>query len=652
MQDLALAAAPLLLLLGSALLLPGLSPDRPLPRLLGAVLVAALMLRYLAWRATETLPPLAWSAEAAIAWGFFGLELLSCTAGLLLLHVLSRTCNRSAEADAHPVEGIPGGAPLIDVLIPTYNEGREILTRSIVGAVAQDYPRFRVWVLDDGRRPWLRALAEAHGAHYLTRADNKHGKAGNMNAALRHLLALEERAEAIAVLDADFIATPRFLRRAAALLHDPEVGCVQTPQHFFNPDPIQLNLRGLSVLGDEQRFFFDTILASKDAHGTAFSCGTSGLVRLAALERIGLFPTESVTEDMLLSVKLKGLGWSTVYLNEPLTVGLAPEGLQEYLTQRGRWCLGAMQIARTRWGPFGAGPMPWRMRLHTLDSVLFWGFSTLMRLACLLVPILYWWFGIMVARTDMRGILDNLIPYWLASSFYLGWVSRGASLPLMADAMGLLVTREALLGTAIGLFGRRDQTFKVTAKGTRRDRAVMQWGIAWPWAVLLALTAGGIAWRFLLGPMPHTSPELEAANLFWSLLNIATLAITMLICVDQPRRRRQERFDADEPATLRLPGVEAHAVRLRDLSVTGCRVEGGPAGLAAGRRLTLRLSGVGDVSAEIRRVSGTTLHLAFQVSTGVEAALIRKIFSGRYVRSVTSTRPQDLLRVLAQRAFG
>ncbi|MCB4822431.1 glycosyltransferase [Roseicella aerolata] len=651
MPDLASAAAPLLLVLGMALLLAGTPPDRPLPRLLGALIVALLMLRYLAWRVTETLPPPEQGIDALLARAFLGLEMLSCLAGLLLLHVLSRSRDRSAEADAHPVELFPGGPPLIDILIPTYNEGREILMRSIVGALAQDYPRFRVWVLDDGRRPWLRALAEDLGAHYVTRGDNRHGKAGNMNAALRHLLALPERPDAIAVLDADFIATPQFLRRAAALLHDPRVGCVQTPQHFLNPDPIQLNLRGLSTLSDEQRFFFDAILASKDAHGTAFSCGTSALIRASALEEIGLFPTESVTEDLLLSIKLTGLGWRTVYLNEPLTVGLAPEGLQEYLTQRGRWCLGTMQIVRTRWGPFSFGPTPLLMRLHTLDTVLFWLVGSLMRLACLLVPILYWWLGLVVMRTDLAGLLGHLGPYWFACVLYLGWVSRGTNLPVMAEAMGLLVTREALRASAIGLFGRRDQRFKVTAKGTRRDRVVVQWSIAWPWLTLLLLTIGGIGWRLLLGPAPGTPPDVEAMNLFWSLFNVAILGITLLICVEQPRQRLQERFDADEAATLRLPGREEVPVRLRDLSVTGCRVEGGPEGLVPGQTVTLHLAGVGAVLADLRRVSGTALHLAFRAPAPVEAALIRKIFSGRYVRSVASTRPLDLVRVLARRAF-
>ncbi len=654
-SPLASAAGPALLLLGlGLLLLRSTDPARPLPRRLGAALTALLMLRYMWWRCTETLPPLEGLA-GAIALAFLAVEMLAGLAGLLLLHVLSRTSERGAEADAHPVETHPGGAPLIDVLIPTYNEQRGILLRTLVGALGQDYPRFRVWVLDDGRRDWLRDLAQQLGAGYLTRPDNADAKAGNMNAALSHLLALPEPAAAFAILDADFVPTPQFLRRAAALLHDPTVGCVQTPQNFFNPDPIQLNLRGTAVIADEQRFFFDVILPSKDAHGTAFSCGTSSLVRREALLAIGLVPTESVTEDMLLSIKLAGAGWRTVYLNERLSVGLAPEGLREYLTQRGRWCLGAMQIGRSAWGPLGRARVPWLLRLHTMDTLLYWTVGSLMKLLALLVPVLYWWSGVVVMRTDLADILDHLGPSWVAWVLFLGWVSRGTHLPIMAEAVGLLVAKEALRASVVGLFGARHQTFQVTAKGANRHAVAVQWGMLVPFLGLALATIGGILWRVVQGPVPGTQADIEAMNLFWSAYNCLVLFIACLICVEQPRHRAEERFDGDEPVLLRLPGrARPEPARLRDLSIGGCRLECGEGGatLVPGEDVQLAVGDVGEVVATVRRATPGALHLAFRATPSQQAAIIRKVFSGVYVRPVVQTSPVALLRVLARRALG
>jgi len=124
--------------------------------------------------------------------------------------------------------------------------------------------------------------------------------------------------------NADFVPQRDFLWRTMPLFHDRDVGLVQTPQHFFNNDPIQSNLLIGNVWPDEQRFFFDHVMASKDAWGAAFCCGTSSVIRVRALEDIGGFPTDSATEDFLVILELDRLGWRTVYLNERLRPAWRP----------------------------------------------------------------------------------------------------------------------------------------------------------------------------------------------------------------------------------------------------------------------------------------------------------------------------------------
>lgn len=662
MHDILAAATPALFIAAfSALLLPMVNPDGRAFRALGALACALLMVRYLVWRVTETVPPLGagWDVLATwdtfAAWGFLIVECLSSLAGLLLLHVLSRTVDRSAEADAHPVERHLGGPPMVDIIIPTYNEARGILERTIAGAMSQDYPRFRVWVLDDGKRPWLRGLAEANGARYLTREGNAHGKAGNMNAALARIMTLPEAPDAVAILDADFVASPNFLRRTAALLHDPTVALVQTPQRFFNPDPIQLNLGGERVIPDEQRFFFDVIMPSKDAHGTAFSCGTSSLVRVSALHDVGLFPTESVTEDLLLSLKLKEAGYTTVYLNEQLSIGLAPEGVGEYLTQRGRWCLGTMQIMRTRWSPWSLhGRVPLLMRLHTLDTFLFWSVGSAIRLLSLGIPVLYWWFGLVVMRTGIDDLLWYFAPYWAAFAAFLGFMSRGTNLPLLAEAMSLLVSPVALRATAVGLFGRRNQKFKVTDKGVTRDKVVVHWTMVSAYAAIGAATLGGVAWRWFSGPVAGTPADVEAMNLFWSIYNLGILTLAGFFCVEQPRFRSEERFASTESATVSLRGREADG-EVCDISLTGCSLrlpEGWP-DLDVGEVIRLGITSLGAVEGQVTRITSPgVVGVRFTDQPALRAALTRKILGGGYARPISSMRPSGFLSILARRFAG
>ena len=255
----------------------------------------------------------------AIAIGFLLAETAGASASALSLLFLSRTRDRSADADANAgwLEN-EARHPPIDVLICSYNEEQSILERTIVGALAMDYRNFRVFMLDDSARGWLKDLSARLGCHYIARPDNRDAKAGNINHALKLLARLPHPPEFIAILDADFVPAPRFLKRAMTLFRDQTIAVVQTPQHFINPDPIQINLGATRFWPDEQRYFFDVVMPAKDAWSAAFCCGTSSVIRMGPLMSIGGFPTR--LGDRRLSL-------------DPAAEG---EGLRDRLSQRSR----------------------------------------------------------------------------------------------------------------------------------------------------------------------------------------------------------------------------------------------------------------------------------------------------------------------------
>ena len=117
--------------------------------------------RYILWRFTDTLPPLSLRFESLYAWGFSLTEALACLGWTFGFINLSRTKSRSDEATRQR-SWLLGSKhlPRIDVLITTYNEEERILLRSMIGALGIDFPGVRVWVLDDGRRPWLEGLCK------------------------------------------------------------------------------------------------------------------------------------------------------------------------------------------------------------------------------------------------------------------------------------------------------------------------------------------------------------------------------------------------------------------------------------------------------------------------------------------------------------
>jgi cellulose synthase (UDP-forming) len=258
-------------------------------------------------------------------------------ADALILYIsFLRTTDRHAEADRHEarLRAAPADRlPSVDVYIPTFNEPLEVLEKTITGALCLDYPNFSVWALDDGRRPWLKTFCETKGIGYLTRPDNSDAKAGNINHALT-----KTNAEFVAIFDADFIPQRDFLTRTMGFFSDPKIGIVQVPHAFYNHDVMQANLALRKTLPDDQRFFFEAIMPSRDGWNAAFCCGSNSVTRRAALRAIGdALPTQSITEDMLLSLLMLRKGYITRYLCERLAFGLAPESLNAFFVQRKRW---------------------------------------------------------------------------------------------------------------------------------------------------------------------------------------------------------------------------------------------------------------------------------------------------------------------------
>lgn len=194
---------PILLVAGLYLTLgPVLPLRRPWARCVLLIGLAYLSTRYLWWRWTHTLPTGFGSFENLWMWGVFAVEVLAYFSLSVMLVLLTRKADRTGEADAHEARLRalpPDQLPSVDLLIPTYNEDFEVLERTILGALNIDYPRLTVYILDDGKRDWLRDYCAAKGVRYVRRAKNEHAKAGNLN----HALSVST-GEFVAVLDADF----------------------------------------------------------------------------------------------------------------------------------------------------------------------------------------------------------------------------------------------------------------------------------------------------------------------------------------------------------------------------------------------------------------------------------------------------------------
>ncbi|WP_312365821.1 glycosyltransferase family 2 protein [Ensifer sp.] len=548
-------------------------PRNPLERIAFSIVAAASLALYLGWRVLDTLPELEPTAESLWPYVYFSFEAISIVYAIASILILCRTTDWTTEADAAESELEESGCyPSVAVFICTYNEPIHILEKSAVCARAMDYPDFQVYVCDDTRRADVRAYCETIGVNYITRPDNRHAKAGNLNNALQ-LTNSERPSDLIMVLDADFAPQANFLKRVVGLFRNPRIGVVQTPQFYFNADPIQHNLHIASSFVDDQRVFFDTFQPAKDAVECAFCVGTSFVVRRSTVNEIGGFPHEALSEDMLLSYRLMERGYITRWLNEKLSVGLSAEGIPEYITQRTRWCLGTIQIGLLKDGPLWRGRFSLRQRFHYLHGLLCW-LSKPFILCLLFAPSIYWLFDVSALQADellfMKYGISSLLVFWI----YGSWISGKRTLPLFTEVTHALTALPATLTLLQAIRSPFGRPFKVTEKGGDRSRMRVHVPTALFFGLVTVLSALSVLQTVLAWSAPTDFSEREILNLVWSLVSMTIAFVSLLVCIELPRYGQEEVIDvtlhgqyrrAGQTTDVVICGLSADCVRIPGL---------------------------------------------------------------------------------------
>ncbi|MHB1234840.1 MAG: glycosyltransferase family 2 protein, partial [Microbacteriaceae bacterium] len=456
----------------------------------GGIASILALLVYLIWRLLFTFP--AGGLNLTVAWILVVFEALPL--GGLVLKLIT-VWNIDSWAPA-PVTEPPGGLR-VAVLIPTYNEPVEVLSPTVAAACALA-PAHETWVLDDGDRPWVQEMCRAFGARYVSRPVHDHAKAGNMNHAL-DLMAQEEAAgrpgiDIIAVLDCDHVPLPPFLTATLGWFEDEEIALVQGPQSFYNSGAFDDD----RVTG-EQGLFFNVLMPARNSAGAGpFWCGSTSLLRVKALRQVGGVATETITEDMHTTLKLIRVGWKTVYHHQALAVGLAPATPDQYLTQRRRWGMGAMQILTYERLWAAKSWMSWRNFHEYLNGTLWWleGIGTLV---AFLIPLVVMLSG---AQTSTAGPVAFALIFGSMFIIRLWGAKR-----LMRNqihwptAFALRIFRVPIgLACLWWLVSRQTLTFEVTAKGGADERMrgqiprVLIGMIVAVGAVILYAFAGMLGW--------------------------------------------------------------------------------------------------------------------------------------------------------------
>ena len=546
---------------GAALLLSR-TPGR-LTTLAMIVLSISASSRYMYWRVTDTVGFTNW-VDACFG---FGLLLAELYAFLVLLIGYFQTA-WPLQRRPVPMPQDVDTWPSVDVFIPTYNEPLEVVKQTVFSAMQMDWPedRLHVYVLDDGRREEFRDFCQELGVGYLTRDNNAHAKAGNINAAL----AVTD-SEYVTIFDCDHIPTRSFLQICMGwFIRDPKLAMLQTPHHFFSPDPFEKNLDTFHVMPNEGELFYGIVQDGNDLWNAAFFCGSCAIIKRAPLLEVGGVAVETVTEDAHTALKLSRHGYNTAYLELPQAAGLATESLSAHVGQRIRWARGMAQICRVDNPLFGPG-LKLGQRLCYFNAMLHF-FYGLPRLVFLTAPLAYLLFSAHVFQATAAMITAYALPHLMHASITNSRIQGRFRYSFWNEVYESVLAWYIMRPVLVAFVNPKLGKFNVTAKGGVIEQSYFDWSIARPYLILLLLNLLGFVvgiWRMVaVGPSSEVFTTL-VINMVWTAYNIILTSASLAVASETRQVRSTPRVTAALPAALRFADGKTLVCETDDFSQSG-----------------------------------------------------------------------------------
>jgi Glycosyl transferase family group 2/PilZ domain len=572
------------------------------PMLLRALATVALLwaVVYLIWR-------FGWSAQGSNP-ALFAMLLITEVYGVWALGTMAWYSWSHRAAERPPAT--PGRK--VDVYVCTYDESVEVVAATLAGCRALTYPH-TTWLLDDGRRPEMERLAEVAGARYLTRPDNSHAKAGNINAALPRT-----DGDLVLMLDADHVPMPDAVDAMVGYFDDERVALVQSPHDFFNHDSVQHYVVGRH----EQSLFYRVICPGKDRHGAAYWCGSAALLSRQALLDIGGVATETIAEDFHTTIRLQRHGWVSRYHDEVLVQGLAPHDLDGYLLQRDRWARGNLAVFTLPESPLRARELRPLQRLSYFASLAAY-VAPPMRLLLLVTLGAVLWTGALPMKVSVAALAALWLPSVSLNLLTGSALARGY-MKIGETAHYELMTMEIYTRALRCAFFPSRTAFKVTPKQGADGGGIAAVRKLHLVVVLAVIVAGGTVLRLLdvvgIGPLPDLPGIAAIVVPLLGLIELRRILRTLLAVGRRQQRRQIYRFEGDAPAHCFLD----------DAHIGGRLVDASAAGVGLVLDAELPVGSRPSILLELRDAHGTLHEVAAEITVRSS-----RMEDGRYLVGAT-----------------
>ncbi|MFW9995628.1 MAG: glycosyltransferase family 2 protein [Candidatus Odinarchaeota archaeon] len=241
--------------------------------------------------------------------------------------------------------------PLVSIQLPVYNEGRNVI--DLLATVSRiNYPRNRleILVLDDSDDETSKIIEDeisklidkGFSRIDICRRSSRSGhKAGNLQNGLQNT-----EAPYIAVFDADFRPADSFLNSTMPLLvKRPSLAAVQANWSSYNENDSILT----RFLAQGVRHNFAMKKGRQQLGAKLMINGSAFVLRKSTLEELGSWETDTLTEDLDLSIRLQESGYKIAYVENEVCPQQLVATLPAFSRQQQRWTKGYSQCLRKHW---------------------------------------------------------------------------------------------------------------------------------------------------------------------------------------------------------------------------------------------------------------------------------------------------------------
>ncbi|SLM32432.1 Strongly similar to cellulose synthase, catalytic subunit (UDP-forming) (modular protein) [Desulfamplus magnetovallimortis] len=499
--------------------------------------------------------------------------------------------------------------PTVDIYIPTYNEPEDVVRLTAMACTQVFYPRehLNIYILDDGgtvqklndtnpakaakaikRADLLKGIALDLSINYVTRDENLHAKAGNLNESLMSCeCRLDEDAfdmiscinegihqgcgELILILDCDHVPARDFLLKTVGFfIKDPDLFLLQTPHFFINPDPVEKNLETFRKGPSENEMFYAAIHPGLDFWNASFFCGSAAILRRKHLLEVGGIAGDTITEDAETALGLHAKGYNSAYLFKPLIIGLTPETFDDFIVQRSRWAQGMIQIFMLKNPLFQKG-LTLFQKICYINTSFFWFFG-FARFIFFISPLVLLFLGLKIYNASLIQVVAYAFPHlagaYLLSNYLFGRYRH----PFFSELYETIQSFYLLPAIVSVILKPRSPVFKVTPKAVSLEKDFLS-HLALPFYIMLIISlagyvAGGYRWM--------TTPGLTDSIILcivWNTFNIILLLSCLGVVWEKRQMRKMHRYPTDEVVMLKIfDESEMVPARLFDLSVTGAGI--------------------------------------------------------------------------------